>query len=645
MKYSLRFFLATLLVMATLLSVSCGSTHPEPGTTPTLGTTDTTEMTSPNEPINPEPEVKMLPEQEVRIVSINLLGDNKNTDARGELLADLINPLAPDSIGVQECRSAWEAAMEKEFGDRYARVGLDCNGKHNATNFATYIYYLKEKYIALDTGTFWMSTTPDIPSKYGPTVDMNRTCTWVLLENIETGFRYVHMNTHLDWWDMSVNEIQCRMLLEQFKRFEAMGYPVFLTGDHNMQNYTASYAVMSSYEGLADSSVIAEETTDKITHDVGTIDYCFVTRNTTSVFKYEVLETRTQPVNISDHRGVFVHAKVKSLPCQDVYSDTPEFSENANLTAIATSSPTEITITMSQAKDSYGSVARRYLLEVFDRNGKAISSEYVTAGYHLPTQPHSFMHTLSLPSINELYRLRITPIGIFGQLGSPVVQWISTGTENATPPDPVAIGAPDLLDVKVVNGQVADVSPNAYIPEFLGTVTVDGNSFSFSNNGNLKFADFKNHYDTIADGFSMVASICTGSDITTAQNFISNQHAGGFGLQLSGGELHFRVYLNGGYVTAKAKIKANTSYHVVGVYDPTVGLSLYINGTLMSITTVSSGATFGHPTVEGAQYLCVGADSDATGAGEAFYKGSISNAAVYSTSLSYENVVYLYQNQ
>ena len=60
---------------------------------------------------------------------------------------------------------------------------------------------------------------------------------------------------------------------------------------------------------------------------------------------------------------------------------------------------------------------------------------------------------------------------------------------------------------------------------------------------------------------------------------------------------------------------------------------------------MSSGATFGKPTVEGAQYLCVGADSDAGGNGESFYKGSISNVAIYSTPISYANVVYLYQNK
>ena len=132
MNHFFRSVLAILLVVLVLLSASCSSSTQNQTTTPT--TPGTTAPDATPKPSVPSPEVDMLPEQEVRIVSINLLGDNKNTDARGELLADLINPLAPDSIGVQECRSAWENAMEHEFGDRYARVGLDCNGKHNGSS-------------------------------------------------------------------------------------------------------------------------------------------------------------------------------------------------------------------------------------------------------------------------------------------------------------------------------------------------------------------------------------------------------------------------------------------------------------------------------------------------------------------------------
>lgn len=81
------------------------------------------------------------------------------------------------------------------------------------------------------------------------------------------------------------------------------------------------------------------------------------------------------------------------------------------------------------------------------------------------------------------------------------------------------------------------------------------------------------------------------------------------------------------------------------MYDPSVGLLLYVNGELVGTAAIASGATFGLPTVDGAKYLCIGADSNATGTGETFYKGSIYQVSVYSTVISYENVLYLYQNQ
>ena len=79
-------------------------------------------------------------------------------------MLDLIKSYTPDSIGVQECGQVWTQYLESGL-DAYARVGVDCEGNHTAKSFATYVYYLKDKYVAIDSGTFWMSKTPDTPSK------------------------------------------------------------------------------------------------------------------------------------------------------------------------------------------------------------------------------------------------------------------------------------------------------------------------------------------------------------------------------------------------------------------------------------------------------------------------------------------------
>ena len=655
MKSMMKLFLVSLLILSMLLTaIACNnSATPTTATTDTTatsgttGTTATTQTTAGNpEPLpDPQPTVEMLPAQKVNIAGINVLCSTGNIDKRAELLAPMLEALELDSFGVQECVSAWETRLDTYFGDRYARVGVDVNGKPNSTSFATYIYYLKDKYVAIDSGTFWMSKTPDKPSKYGSTVDMNRTCTWALLENIETGFRYVHMNCHIDWMDMEVNAEQCKMLLAQFKRFEAMGYPVFLTGDHNMREDTESYAIMTAHSGLADSRYIADVTTDMITAPTaGTIDYCFVTKNTTTVQKFDLIETQTNP-QISDHRGVFVSATVKSLPKQELYSSTPEFAEDATVEISTSMLSTSVTMILPQATDIYGSVARNYLLEICNHQGKTIVSETISSGYHLPEQPESILYSMTLPDANTYYTLRLTPIGLFGNIGTPLVQCFSNKMEPQPPAEPEEVGKGDIVDIRVVNGEVKDTSTNAYTYQTYGTVNVTGNSFSFSDNGNLKLEQIKDHYSTLGDGFSVVASFTTPSSFNASQNIFANCHAGGFAIAAGEGRIGFQIHINGEYVVASFEAKANTTYHVVGVYDPTVGVLLYVNGQLVAVTTVPANATVGLPTVDGAKYLCIGADSDATGKGEYFFKGSITSAAMYSTPLTAGNVTYLYQNQ
>lgn len=661
MKLSIKKLLLSLMIASTLLtSVACGGdtsgtsgTTDTSGTTGTSGTTQTTESTEttssdpqadPDIIPDPEPDVEMLPEQEIRVVGINIFVGQNDLAVRGALLAELLNPLNLDSFGVSECSGKWEDELEKYFGDRYARIGVDFNGKQSNPTFATYIYYRKDQYVAIDTGVFWTSTTPDTPSKYGPTVDCQRNCNWVLLEDIQTGFRYVHMNTHLDWMDMEVNKIQCQMIANQIKRFEEMGYPVFATGDYNMEEHTASYPVMTAIAN--DARHIAAKTTDTVTHpEAGTIDYCFVTKESVEVFEFDVLETQTEPIEISDHRGVYVHAKVKSLPKQSLYSATPEFSKDAAVEISTTLLSTSVILKIPQATDAYGSIARSYLLELFDRQGRMIRTETISSGYYLPVHTKELTYPIVLPNADEYYTLRLTPIGLFDNVGVPLVQGFCNETKPIPPASPEPIGDGDIINVKVADGAIRDTSMNAYSYQVLGNVTVTGNSYTFSNKGNLKFEQFKDHYSTLGDGFSIAVGFRTTEDIQTAQHIIGNCHAGGTSISVEKGSIYFQVYFNGSYVKVHVKASENTTYHVVGVYDPTIGLLLYVNGELVAITAVAENATFGIPTEASARYLCIGADSDASGRGEYFFGGAILYAAIYSTPVTAGNVTYLYQNQ
>ena len=128
-------------------------------------------------------------------------------------------------------------------------------------DFATCVYYLKNKYRVIATDPFRMSTTPQTPSKYNDTVDKRSTCTWVILENIETGFCYVHMNCHLDWKTPTANTVQTEMIRNMMLRFDALGYPVFTTGDFNTTEEGAKYLCIGADSNKSGDGEFAAECT------------------------------------------------------------------------------------------------------------------------------------------------------------------------------------------------------------------------------------------------------------------------------------------------------------------------------------------------------------------------------------------------
>lgn len=70
-------------------------------------------------------------------------------------------------------------------------------GTDSSCGEAEAIFYSKIRFTLIDSGTFWLSDTPESPSKYEES-NQKRLCVWVLLEDKSSGKRFVHMSTHLD---------------------------------------------------------------------------------------------------------------------------------------------------------------------------------------------------------------------------------------------------------------------------------------------------------------------------------------------------------------------------------------------------------------------------------------------------------------
>ncbi len=576
------------------------------------------------------------PAEDVKVVSFNLDANESTIAERSARLLPLILSFEPDSIGVQEARGSWNRKLNDGLvREGYTRVGVDAGGNPNGSDayFATYIFYRKDKYKLLESGTFWMSKTPDVPSIYDSTVDCNRTCTWALLENKETGFRYVHMNTHLDWMNMEVNKIQVAMIREQIERFEAMGYPVLATGDYNCDEGTASYLEMLKSDVIADSKHVAEKTMNLGTYpsygqyDVTVekpIDYVFVTKDMMTVHEYKVIDEKPDGAYVSDHNGLFVHATVSALPVVEAEKTVPQFAKDP--VTVTVSGLVAVEVNISQATSPAGILASHYKLELVGTDAKPVT---VSSGVLTLDPPKTVTATLSGLADGQSYTMRVTPISLFGDEGKPVE---TKFTFEAPVPstEPEEMSKADIFDLSVKDGKPVDVSPNAMAITVLGNPAIEGGNHIFAKNGNYKTPGIKQHYATLQDGFTLELYMTTGNDCGTYQNPVANFHAGGFGMEIEALSMSFSIRLGGEYVKLYAPVSENTTYHIIASYDPAnQQMRLYVNGVLADSLTVKNA--MGLPTHAGAEYLCIGADSDATGQGENPFEGTVHNVRIYST--------------
>ncbi len=628
------------------------------GTADPTTPSETAPVTDPetNAPVVDQTPAGHRPAQEVKIISMNLDANAATATERAKRMLPMLLEFEADSIGVQEARGPWITMLKYYLtkDGTYARVGVDAAGNPDATqgHFATYIFYRADKYDLVASGTFWMSKTPDVPSIYDSTVDCNRTCTWAILENKETGFRYVHMNTHLDWMNMEVNKIQVSMIREQIERFEKMGYPVFATGDYNCDEGTASYQEMLKSDVIADSKFVADRSMDLGTYpsygeyDVTKtkpIDYVFVTKEHMTVHEYKVIDEKPGGDYVSDHNGLFVHATVKAMPIHENDSEsTPAFAEGATVELINPAKDSA-TLRFPQAMDALGMVAHSYTLKILAAD-KTIVNTTVYGGLFLPVTPDEVEYNLDGLTNGTVYTVEITPASLPGQKGAPLTV-NCTFESNVPDVTPQEMGAADIFDLAIKDGAPVDISPNQHAFKTIGSPAVDEidgiTGLVFQGNGNYKIPTVKDHYTKLADGFTMELYFKTGSDISTYSNPASNFHAGGFGYAVDGGKLRYDVRLNGAYVSVSATIEPNTVYHAVGVYDHENGLlSLYINGELVD-SAAGKGMT--HPTDNGAKYLCIGADSDAGGNGEYPFKGAVFNVRLYDDAASAGQALWLYE--
>lgn len=256
--------------------------------------------------------VKAQKNQPINVMSYNI---RLNTNADGinawpnrkDNVKALVKFYDTDILCVQEALpEQFDALLENTDFD-VVGVGRD-DGKRKGEFSA--IYFNKNRFVKKDGGTFWLSLTPDVPSK-GWDAALNRVCSWVKLYDKSNKKEFLVFNTHYDHIGVQAR-IESAKLIKQKIQEIAPKLPVVFTGDLNVTPETEAITTIKSF--LIDAKEISIEPPYGPTGTFNgfkwdsplkdKIDYIFVNK-AFKVQKFAVLSDSKDKRYYSDHLPVF----------------------------------------------------------------------------------------------------------------------------------------------------------------------------------------------------------------------------------------------------------------------------------------------------------------------------------------------------
>jgi endonuclease/exonuclease/phosphatase family metal-dependent hydrolase len=161
------------------------------------------------------------------VMSFNLRGDfdggvatdkptgwlRSDGEHRRELVLRLASEADPDLLGVQEAYRNQVQELDAALpGHAFVGVGRDDGaeaGEHSC------FYYRTDRFELVDSGTFWLSNTPDKPSTY-PGAACPRIATWAVLRDSQAnGRELLVLNTHWDHVSSEARRYSAELIRER----------------------------------------------------------------------------------------------------------------------------------------------------------------------------------------------------------------------------------------------------------------------------------------------------------------------------------------------------------------------------------------------------------------------------------------------
>ncbi|ACQ80428.1 Endonuclease/exonuclease/phosphatase [Beutenbergia cavernae DSM 12333] len=184
----------------------------------------------------------------LRVMTFNIKYDDAASPVaawapRRAAVAATIRAAAPDVVGLQEVQSHQLADLRADLPE-YEAVGV---GRDDGAAGGEHVPLLVRRaaWRIAEWGTFWLSETPAVPSRFAGTT-FPRTCTWAVLEPVDGAGRAGSIgvwNVHLDHESTDAQAFGLRVVLDAVR--ERGDVPAVVLGDLNAGPRTEPLAVVA----------------------------------------------------------------------------------------------------------------------------------------------------------------------------------------------------------------------------------------------------------------------------------------------------------------------------------------------------------------------------------------------------------------
>ena len=198
----------------------------------------------------------------LRAMTFNIRLDTASDGAnawpyRKDIVGQTIVYHEPDVIGFQEVLLNQKQDLEAALPTyRFAGVARD-DGRTKGE--FSLLAWTTARFDAVDSGTFWLSPTPDTPSK-GWDAALPRIATWALLQDRRTGQRIRVLNTHFDHVGEEARRESAGQIAAWARRHRDAGEAVLVMGDFNAAPSSKPIQIIAdpARSGLVDTRTISQ---------------------------------------------------------------------------------------------------------------------------------------------------------------------------------------------------------------------------------------------------------------------------------------------------------------------------------------------------------------------------------------------------